>query len=304
MRSIVSWSVGLALCSVTWPAVPHAASPAAQRADSLYQAQDWRAAAAAYEKLVATAPGDATAWFRLATSLYSLGEHARAAAAFGRAARAGIPPQVARYNQACSQALAGDRDGAFATLDTLLEAGFGNVAGLETDTDFSTLRSDARFAGVLERARRNATPCRFAPESRQFDFWIGEWDVSDRLNPGRRVGTSSVQLILGDCVVFENWVSVLGGTGKSFNVYKKDTGRWQQSWVDDKGGVIDFFDGRLENGAMQFQAVTRGRDGKERRRRLTFYDLGRDRVRQFSEASTDGGATWQVEYDFLYERRK
>ncbi len=45
-------------------------------------------------------------------------------------------------------------------------------------------------------------------------------------------------------------------------------------------------------------------DGKALTRRLRFYDRGTDRVRQFSEGSTDGGKTWAVEYDFTYQRGK
>lgn len=48
----------------------------------------------------------------------------------------------------------------------------------------------------------SAAPCKSKPECRQFDFWVGEWDVQ---NPqGQPAGTSSVRLILGDCVIFEN----------------------------------------------------------------------------------------------------
>jgi len=32
--------------------------------------------------------------------------------------------------------------------------------------------------------------------------------------------------------------------------------------------------------------------------------LGPDKVRQFSRGSTDGGKTWNVEYDFTYTRKK
>jgi hypothetical protein len=32
--------------------------------------------------------------------------------------------------------------------------------------------------------------------------------------------------------------------------------------------------------------------------------FGIDKVRQFSQASTDGGKTWKVEYDFIYTRKK
>ena len=42
------------------------------------------------------------------------------------------------------------------------------------------------------------------------------------------------------------------------------------------------------------------RDGVERR--LTFFDQGPDALRQLSEQSEDGGATWSVEYDLRYRR--
>jgi hypothetical protein len=32
--------------------------------------------------------------------------------------------------------------------------------------------------------------------------------------------------------------------------------------------------------------------------------FGIDKVRQFSQASTDGEKTWKVEYDFIYTRKK
>jgi hypothetical protein len=43
-------------------------------------------------------------------------------------------------------------------------------------------------------------------------------------------------------------------------------------------------------------------DGKALTRRLRFFDLGANRVRQLSEGSTDAGKTWTVEYDFTYQR--
>src|SRR3712207_1307780 len=70
----------------------------------------------------------------------------------------------------------------------------------------------------------SARPCRDSQEYRQLDFWVGEWEV---LGPkGKTVGASSVQLILGDCVVFENWTGAGGYTGKSFNLYDARTRKW------------------------------------------------------------------------------
>ena len=44
-------------------------------------------------------------------------------------------------------------------------------------------------------------PCEGSAVNRQLDFWVGEWDVY--APQGHQVGTSSVQRILGGCVIFE-----------------------------------------------------------------------------------------------------
>jgi hypothetical protein len=39
-------------------------------------------------------------------------------------------------------------------------------------------------------------------------------------------------------------------------------------------------------------------------RRLTFYNLDVNKVRQFAEITKDNGATWSTEYDLEYRRKK
>jgi hypothetical protein len=36
---------------------------------------------------------------------------------------------------------------------------------------------------------------------------------------------------------------------------------------------------------------------------MTFFNQGKDQVRQLGEQSTDGGQTWTVSYDLTYRRR-
>src|SRR5215475_13918500 len=95
--------------------------------------------------------------------------------------------------------------------------------------------------------RPQAKPCGAKPEYRQFDFWIGEWDVEAG---GKPAGTNSVRLILGDCVIFENWKGAGGMTGKSFNIYNAAIGKWQQTWVDSSGNALEFY-GEFKDGAMR-----------------------------------------------------
>ncbi len=208
-------------------------------------------------------------------------------------ARAAEPTDpVGRYNLACKHALAGERDAAFEWLDKAIAVGFGAVDTLEKDPDLASLRGDARWRGVVERARARANPCKTLPEARQLDFWVGEWDVRDPR--GQLVGRSSIQLILNDCVVLENWSGTLGGTGKSMNFWDKQHRRWQQTWIDDRGNATEYT-GQLVDGSLRYATT----DGQ----RLTFTPLAGGRVRQLAETSSDGGKSWAVRYDLTYTRR-
>jgi hypothetical protein len=152
-----------------------------------------------------------------------------------------------------------------------------------------------------QQPQQPLAPCKSRPEYRQFDFWVGEWDVK---NPrGQQAGTNSVQLILGDCVIFENWTSARGGHGKSFNVYNAVKGKWQQTWVDNSGGVLELT-GDYKDNQMRFTGETLAPDGKKTLERLTFTKISADRVRQFWEQSTDGGKTWTIAFDGTYIRKK
>jgi hypothetical protein len=72
--------------------------------------------------------------------------------------------------------------------------------------------------------------------------------------------------------------------------------------VDNVGGMIHFYGG-LKNGVMDYWTDDIPQpDGTKLRRHLQFFNQGPDKVRQFSQGSTDGGKTWHIEYDFTYLR--
>jgi hypothetical protein len=139
-----------------------------------------------------------------------------------------------------------------------------------------------------------------APEYRQFDFWLGQWEV--RTPDGKHAGTNSITRILGGCVLQEHWSGVRGMHGTSFNIYDGSTGRWHQTWVDDRGTLLTL-DGQLENSAMVLRGETHGRDGTTEAQRITWSRLANGRVRQLWESSRDGGGSWHVVFDGTYIRR-
>jgi hypothetical protein len=163
------------------------------------------------------------------------------------------------------------------------------------------------FISCLEMNAQK-TPCTTDPIYRQFDFWIGEWDVYAK--NGKKAGDSKIDLILDSCIILENWKSAnafngLYYTGKSFNTYNSVTKQWQQTWVDNVGGTTEFLEGHYNDNKMIFKTKPFPvANDTMAVRRLTFFNLGPGKVRQYSELSKDEEKTWTPEYDLEYRRKK
>jgi tetratricopeptide (TPR) repeat protein len=269
-------------------------------ADKAYAASDWVTAEAGYEAIAARSPEDAQVWFRLGRSRYELGEHETAAAAFARADGLGFAPPFTRYELARARAGTGDGAAAVDMLRQAAEAGYANPSGLD-DEVFARIRTRPEFEEITERVEQNAVPCEHDPRYRQFDFWLGTWDV---YGPGgMKAGTNRIEKDLGGCLLVENWTSASGGTGRSLNYYDPALDRWRQVWVDAQGGNI-LSEGGLRDGGMYFEGANVSRDGSSERFRMTFTPSPDGSVRQFIEQSRDGGETWYVWFDGRYVRQE
>jgi hypothetical protein len=273
-------------------------------ADEAYTAKDWTSSSRLYDSLTKSEPGNPRYWYRLGISAKSLGEYEKAAAALDQAEKAGTPLQIVSHARALVFASKGDTDGAFRALKISVDNGFSDPDLLASEPEFSALHSDARFTAAVDQAKHNLAPCKYSPENRQFDFWIGEWNAVVTKD-GTPAGDSRIELSLGDCVIVENWTSNSSPyAGKSYNVYNVGEKRWEQFWVDNSQGMIQFF-GNLKDGVMDFYTADNPQpNGTTLKRHLQFIPQGPDTVRQFSQGSTDHGKTWTVEYDFTYNRKK
>lgn len=301
------------LLVLTWRVPLRAASQGAQTppqpdemtADRAYQAKDWARAAQLYGQITSLQPQKGRAWYRLAVSLHGEGKQDASIAAYQKALQAGAPAGIAEYGLAVVYASKHDAENSFRYLEKSTQDGFNDPDRLTGEQEFSSLRPDPRFAKVVEQATHNQKPCAYDPLNRQFDFWIGQWDVVTADASRNPAGTSRIELILGDCVIQENWSSAgnIGYEGKSYNTYNQDLHRWEQFWNDNAGGMIHFY-GELKDGVMDYWTdEIPQKDGSKLKRHLQFIPSGPDQVRQFSQGSTDGGKTWHVEYDFLYKRK-
>ncbi len=306
MRFIISLFFALAIlaaaAATAAPLPANSGATLAKQAAAAYDAKDWRAAARLYRELAQANP-DPRTWNRLGISLNHTGQREQAIAAFEAGMKAGLPPQNAEYGIATVYGASNNRELALRYLQQAVEHGLNLPEQIAANEDLALLRGDPQFVKIIEHATRNLKPCAHSAENRQFDFWLGEWDVVTA-NGETPAGTSKIELILGDCVVQENWRS-LGQpySGKSYNIYNMALKRWEQYWVDDAGGNI-FFYGGLKDGVMDYWTDEVPQpDGTRLKRHLQFIRLGADQVRQYSQGSTDGGKTWNVEYDFIYNRK-
>lgn len=152
--------------------------------------------------------------------------------------------------------------------------------------------------GLLAPVPVFAASCE-APEYRQFDFWLGEWEVRNR--EGRVAGVNRIEREYGGCVVHERYRAESGYSGESLNIFDAGRGVWHQTWVDTAGTLLRL-EGGLRDGAMVLEGRTRAADGRVVRHRITWTPNEDGNVRQLWE-STDAEGAWTTTFDGRYTRR-
>jgi hypothetical protein len=142
-----------------------------------------------------------------------------------------------------------------------------------------------------------AAPCD-APEFRQFNFWLGEWQV---MQPdGALAGTNSIRKEYGGCVLHERYQTAKGYSGESLNTYDAGRKRWHQTWVDNTGTLL-LLEGGLRGSEMILEGSTTDAKGVVTRHRITWTPNPDGTVRQHWQ-STDATDTWVTAFDGLYSR--
>lgn len=281
------------------PQVGHVTPEMRQAANESYQKQEWRAAAAKYERITQLEEKNANARYRYGVALMNLNKNVEAKAAFD-AAFIVTPNPVYALSLARVNARLADKKAALETLEKSIALGGIAPETLNGEADFALLRNDSKFLDIVRRSDLAVNPCKAAPEFRQFDFWIGEWEA--KTLQGQPGGTSSIQPILGQCIILENWTGASGTNGKSFNVFDTNDKKWHQTWVDDKG-TFSHYIGEFKDGQMVIVADTIV-TGKKTLAKMTFSKLPNGDVRQHGENSVDEGKTWTTSFDLIYSKKK
>jgi hypothetical protein len=139
-------------------------------------------------------------------------------------------------------------------------------------------------------------PCT-AAEHRQFDFWLGEWQVEVA---GKPTNKSRITKLFGACGIREEyWAGGGKYEGSSFNMYDAPRKVWHQTWVDNQGGLLAL-EGGMRGASMVLEGRQPGPQGGEQTSRITWTPNADGTVRQLWEISSDGGKTWTAAFDGLY----
>jgi hypothetical protein len=267
-------------------------------AAAFYQKQDWQNAAKAYEKIVSLDETNVGARYRFGVSLLNLNRTEEARIHLEKVFTA-APNPIFALALGRVYARLNEKEKAFEVLEKSPTMGGIAPEALTAEKDFAAWRDEQRFKDLVKKSDLAVNPCKAKPEFRQFDFWIGEWDAKN--TQGITVGSSSVQLILNQCIIFENWSTPVS-SGKSFNVFNSADNKWHQSWVDDKGTFTHYV-GEFKDDKMILIAEATAA-GKKTLLKMTFSKLANGDVRQFGENSVDEGKTWTTAFDFTYTRKK
>jgi tetratricopeptide (TPR) repeat protein len=249
---------------------------------------------------VGAQPESGADWYALGRALQDAQQYADALAAFERARELKFQPAGAAMRSAQILALSGDTEGAMRLLEQAAAVAPVALSLLPQIGGIPQLEGDPRLQKLLADAEAARYPCTTRPESRQLDFWLGEWAVS---NPqGQVVGNNVITVDLQGCVVRESWTDAFGSRGTSVNFYDPATKLWHQVWTSENG-TVTHYEGSWSAGAMRFFAKGFGdADGVTQHRRMTFTPNPDGSVRQLIEESTDG-ATWTVGFDGLYRKQ-
>lgn len=146
-----------------------------------------------------------------------------------------------------------------------------------------------------------------SPESRQWDFWVGSWEVRPS-GADKVIAHSLIEKRYTGCAIRENWMPLgreVAGGGGSLSFYDAARKQWRQVWIDSTGTRVDL-DGGFKDGVMTITGnwANYAGPGKDALVRMRYQLQPSGEVRQWAEQSVDGGKSWQPGFDFLYRRAR
>jgi len=277
------------------------------KADSLFDAGNWKTATSAYQSGLKNDASNGRIWYRLAETYKTQGLYKEAIESYKKSLElktGGIPPGFIKASLVKAYSQNKDSSNVFQLLSEMVSNGYGNFPDLISSTEYGWLQSNVRFVSIVSKANSNAFPCMNNPHNREFDFWVGQWNVY-HTGTNYQVGKSSIENTSGGCLILENWTAVGNpDEGKSMNFLNPKTGKWEQHYMGIAGASQNYYNGEYREGAMQYEGDGVDKAGNKLFFRLTYFNEGSNQVRQLLEQSADSGKAWITLYDFTYKRTK
>ncbi len=158
----------------------------------------------------------------------------------------------------------------------------------------------ASCTAVAPRAAGDSALSCLGEVHRQFDFWLGDWEVlqEDRSAPR---AYNRIRRVARGCFLHEDYHSASGYAGESINWYDPKFGQWRQVWADSQGLILHLAGGLDAQGRMVLYGGERETsEGRRIRDRISWQPQPDGSVRQIWDISNDGGRTWRQIFSGLY----
>jgi hypothetical protein len=156
------------------------------------------------------------------------------------------------------------------------------------------------FVATSSFGAADGETCATNPESRQLDYWLGNWTVGA---PGSGPNAiSKVTLSLDQCLVVENWDGGRGHSGQNTFAYSPDDKTWYGMFAHNQGRVHVFTSGKISSSSAEFQGTSHGPKGETVLNRVSIVRRSPNKVEQIWEKSSDNGASWTIVFRGEYSR--
>jgi hypothetical protein len=163
----------------------------------------------------------------------------------------------------------------------------------------TSTRTETQVPPDIARYLRGPTP-----ESRQFDFLIGDWDIAaSRYNPDGSLllqyqGSWSARHLNAGRMVFDDF-KAFAPTGKEISsyvtlrTYSETTHRWEMSGLAAfQPATVAQWYGQWKDGEMQIEVIGKDPTGNPIRNRIRFFLIESNSFSWESKISFDDGKTW------------
>ena len=143
-------------------------------------------------------------------------------------------------------------------------------------------------------------PCEQREEFKEFDFWLGDWEV--HVANGTYAGKNKIEKSQAGCALIENWLGAAGNPGMSINYFDVATNEWVQVWSDAGGSQINIRGGLTDEGMLLEGQISYVSNNLTAPFRALWTLLDDGRVRQFFEQYDEDSESWATWFEGFYTK--